>query len=46
MEKLKPYSDHVPDNFGHRYTLLEAELARVNGDSITEVVDKYSRASR
>ncbi|HLP45490.1 MAG TPA: ATP-binding protein, partial [Candidatus Kapabacteria bacterium] len=43
QEKLKEWADFGPDNFLHRYYLLKAELANVNGH-MYEAAEFYDKA--
>ncbi|GAA6622631.1 ATP-binding protein [Scytonema sp. NUACC26] len=43
QEKLKHWSEHAPCNFQHKYDLVEAEIARVQGQ-VLEAMHLYDRA--
>jgi predicted ATPase/signal transduction histidine kinase/tRNA A-37 threonylcarbamoyl transferase component Bud32 len=43
QEKMKKWAEFAPDNFLHKYELVEAEKARVKGD-IAEAIARYDRA--
>ncbi|MBO0350669.1 AAA family ATPase [Phormidium pseudopriestleyi FRX01] len=41
--KMKKWAEFAPDNFLHKYELVEAEKARVKGD-VVEAIARYDRA--
>ncbi|MBD2448128.1 AAA family ATPase [Nostoc sp. FACHB-152] len=41
--KMKNWADHCPENFLHKYLLVEAEIARITGHEL-EAMDYYDRA--
>lgn len=43
QDKMRNWASHAPMNFEHKYELVEAELARVLGNSI-EAMELYDRA--
>jgi len=43
QEKMKKWADSCPDNFLHKYLLIEAEIARVSGRDL-EAMDLYDGA--
>ncbi|MEP6520097.1 AAA family ATPase [Microcoleus vaginatus] len=43
QQKMKIWADNCPENFLHKYLLLEAEIARISGKEI-EAIDLYDRA--
>jgi hypothetical protein len=46
-ENLREYAENSPTNFRHRFTLLEAECARILGNmSTTDILLKYNLAAK
>ncbi|HEY9674519.1 MAG TPA: AAA family ATPase [Waterburya sp.] len=43
QKKMKTWADNCPENFLHKYLLVEAEIARISGKEI-EAIDLYDRA--
>lgn len=43
QQKIKIWADNCPENFLHKYLLVEAEIARISGKEI-EALDLYDRA--
>ncbi|MBD1828398.1 AAA family ATPase [Microcoleus sp. FACHB-61] len=43
QQKMKIWADNCPENFLHKYLLVEAEIARISGKEI-EAIDLYDRA--
>ena len=43
QEKLKSWADHAPEDFKHKYLLVEAELSRVQGE-IKSTISLFDRA--
>jgi predicted ATPase/serine phosphatase RsbU (regulator of sigma subunit)/tRNA A-37 threonylcarbamoyl transferase component Bud32 len=43
QQKMKIWADNCPENFLHKYLLVEAEIARISGQEI-EALDLYDRA--
>ncbi len=43
QQKMKLWADNCPENFLHKYLLVEAEIARVSGNDM-EALDFYDRA--
>ncbi|MEG4250242.1 AAA family ATPase [Microcoleus sp. Pol10D4] len=43
QQKMKIWADNCPENFLHKYLLVEAEIARLSGKEI-EALDLYDRA--
>jgi predicted ATPase/class 3 adenylate cyclase/tRNA A-37 threonylcarbamoyl transferase component Bud32 len=43
QEKLKIWADNCPENFLHKYLLVEAEIARIRGQEMA-ALDLYDRA--
>ena len=43
IQKFKQWSEHCPENFLHKYLILAAEFARLNGDA-DAAMDFFSRA--
>ncbi|GAA6618604.1 protein kinase domain-containing protein [Scytonema sp. NUACC26] len=43
QQQMKIWSDNCPENFLHRYLLVEAETARITGKDL-EAIDLYDRA--
>ena len=43
QEKMKKWAEHAPDNFLHKYLLVEAELSRQQGE-IKSTINLYDRA--
>ncbi|MEG3923423.1 MULTISPECIES: AAA family ATPase [unclassified Microcoleus] len=43
QQKMKIWADNCPENFLHKYLLVEAEIARISGKEI-EALDLYDRA--
>ncbi|MHC5859093.1 ATP-binding sensor histidine kinase [Nostoc sp.] len=41
--QMKNWADHCPENFLHKYLLVEAEIARITGNDL-EAMDYYDRA--
>ena len=44
QEKMKIWADNCPENFLHKYLLVEAEIARISGKEIEVTWDLYDRA--
>ncbi|HAX86294.1 MAG TPA: hypothetical protein DCY91_08495, partial [Cyanobacteria bacterium UBA11370] len=44
QQKLKLWADNCPENFLHKYLLVEAEIARISGKEIEEAMNLYDRA--
>ena len=44
LQQMKLWADHCPENFLHKYYLLEAEKARIGNASLDEVLAKYDKA--
>ncbi len=44
LAKLKKFTDNCPDNFAHKYHLVCAELAAVQGEPLEKVVEHYREA--
>lgn len=42
--KLKVWADNSPSNFAHKFKLLSAELARLRGAALEEVIGLYDEA--
>jgi predicted ATPase/serine phosphatase RsbU (regulator of sigma subunit)/tRNA A-37 threonylcarbamoyl transferase component Bud32 len=43
QQKMKIWADNCPENFLHKYLLVEAEIARISGKDM-EALDLYDRA--
>lgn len=43
QQKMAKWADHAPDNYRHKYELVEAETARVLGDPL-KAMEYYDRA--
>ncbi|MUG95649.1 AAA family ATPase [Scytonema sp. UIC 10036] len=43
QQQMKIWADNCPENFLHRYLLVEAEIARITGKDL-EAIDLYDRA--
>ncbi|MEG3966947.1 AAA family ATPase [Microcoleus sp. T2B6] len=43
QEQMKIWADNCPENFLHKYLLVEAEIARISGQGM-EALDLYDRA--
>lgn len=43
QQKMRHWADHAPGNFQHKYDLVEAEKARVEGN-VTRAIEYYDRA--
>ena len=43
QQKMKIWADNCPENFLHKYLLVEAEISRISGKEI-EAIDLYDRA--
>lgn len=43
QQQLKIWADHCPENFQHKYWLIEAEMARISGQEL-ETMRLYDRA--
>lgn len=43
QQKMKIWADNCPENFLHKYLLVEAEIARISGQGM-EAIDLYDRA--
>ncbi|MEG4988252.1 AAA family ATPase [Microcoleus sp. BR0-C5] len=43
QEQMKIWADNCPENFLHKYLLVEAEMARISGRGM-EAIDLYDRA--
>jgi predicted ATPase/signal transduction histidine kinase/CheY-like chemotaxis protein/tRNA A-37 threonylcarbamoyl transferase component Bud32 len=44
LEKLKMWADNCPENFLHKYLLVKAEMARIDGKSLEKTMKLYDRA--
>ena len=44
QQKMKIWADNCPENFLHKYLLVEAEIARISGKEIEVIWDLYDRA--
>jgi len=44
QQKMKIWADNCPENFLHKYLLVEAEIARITSKSIEIIWDLYDRA--
>jgi GAF domain-containing protein len=44
QQKMKIWADNCPENFLHKYLLVEAEIARITGKEIELTWDLYDRA--
>ena len=44
QQKMKIWADNCPENFLHKYVLVEAEIARITGKEIELIWDLYDRA--
>ncbi|HEY9301163.1 MAG TPA: GAF domain-containing protein, partial [Phormidium sp.] len=44
QQKMKIWADNCPENFLHKYVLVEAEIARITGKEIELTWDLYDRA--
>ncbi|HLO51976.1 MAG TPA: GAF domain-containing protein, partial [Kamptonema sp.] len=44
QQKMKIWADNCPENFLHKYLLMEAEIARISGKEIEVIWDLYDRA--
>jgi len=44
QQKMKIWADNCPENFLHKYLLVEAEIARITGKDIEVTWDLYDRA--
>lgn len=43
QEQMRVWMEHCPENFGHMYLLVAAEMARITGDDFT-AVQRYAQA--
>jgi predicted ATPase/signal transduction histidine kinase/tRNA A-37 threonylcarbamoyl transferase component Bud32 len=43
QKQMKIWADHCPENFSHKYLLVEAEIARIS-DKALEAMDLYDQA--
>jgi predicted ATPase/serine phosphatase RsbU (regulator of sigma subunit) len=44
QQKMKIWADNCPENFLHKYLLVEAEIARITGKEMVAIWDLYDRA--
>jgi class 3 adenylate cyclase/GAF domain-containing protein len=44
QQKMKIWADNCPENFLHKYLLVEAEIARISGKEIEAAWELYDRA--
>ncbi|MEG4227300.1 AAA family ATPase [Microcoleus sp. N9_B2] len=44
QQKMKIWADNCPENFLHKYLLVEAEIARISGKEIEATWELYDRA--
>ncbi len=43
-DKMKLYADLCPENFSHKFLLVQAELSRIHGESLEETMTLYDQA--
>ncbi|WP_310486912.1 AAA family ATPase [Chamaesiphon sp. VAR_69_metabat_338] len=43
QQQMQIWADNCPENFGHKYLLVAAEMARISGNYL-EAIDAYDRA--
>ncbi|MGL4376458.1 MAG: SpoIIE family protein phosphatase, partial [Microcoleaceae cyanobacterium] len=44
QKQMKIWADNCPENFLHKYLLVEAEMARISGKEMEVILDFYDRA--
>jgi len=44
LKSLKVWSDNCPENFGHKYYIIAAELARIKNDTLENIIDLYKKS--
>lgn len=44
LKSLKVWSENCPENFGHKYYIVAAELARIQNNTLENITDLYKKS--